>query len=129
MMSGHCIAPAANVPDPHSKCRGGNRANPDKEWQVCPCVCHLGEEYECGNCGRPIREAPMWRDFVDDEDMVYVHLDKDGTRAIGEECPPGGKAPVHEADEAEAEAEEEEVIEEPEKTKKKKKKKGKKNKK
>ena len=84
MMSGHCMAPATNIADPHGKCKAGNRANPDKEWQPCPCECHLGETYECG-CGRLIREAPLWRDFEEDEDMIYVHVEDSG-RAIGEEC-------------------------------------------
>ena len=84
LMTGHCAFPASNITDPHARCLGGNRANPDKEWQPCPCECHLGETYECG-CGRLIREAPLWRDFEGDEDMIYVHIEESG-RAVGEHC-------------------------------------------
>lgn len=84
LMTGYCAFPASNVEEPHTLCKAGNSANPDKEWQPCPCACHLGETYECG-CGRTIREAPLWRDFEGDEDMVYVHVDNTG-RAFSEEC-------------------------------------------
>lgn len=85
MLSGHCLAPTPNVEEPHGKCLAGNAANPDKEWVPCPCDCHLGDEFVCG-CGRPIREAPHWREFEEDEDMVYVHVDPRANRAVGEEC-------------------------------------------
>lgn len=125
-MSGFCQHPSkTDGVDSHERCLKGNAANPDKEWSPCPCGCHLGEEYLCGNCGRPIFEAPHWREFEDDEDMVYVHVDKTG-RAIGEECPPGGKPPVIEEEPETFEVEE--ILPE-RKEKKKGKKKGKKKKK
>lgn len=79
MMSGFCNSPSREKPErSHERCRGGNRANPGKEFQPCPCSCHLGEEYECGGCGRMIREAPMWEDDEYPDDPVYVHIDKSG---------------------------------------------------
>ena len=87
MMSGHCAHPAVNE-DSHARCHrqgGGQRANPEKEFQPCPCACHYGdEEFECGGCGRPIREALTWP-LDDDGDVRYSHMDKDG-RALGEDC-------------------------------------------
>jgi hypothetical protein len=52
----------------------------------CPCSCHLGEEYECG-CGRTIREAPLLTNDEAPDEMVYVHVDRETGRSIGEECP------------------------------------------
>ncbi len=71
----------------HERCErlgGGQRANPAKEFQPCPCPCHYGEEFECGGCGRTIREAPLWPYDVDG-DLRYTHIDRDG-RAVGEDC-------------------------------------------
>lgn len=86
MMSGFCATPqTVNPEESHARCRGGNRANPAREFQPCPCPCHLGEEFECGNCGRDLREAPLWINDDAPDEMVYVHIDKDG-RALGEEC-------------------------------------------
>ena len=86
MLSGFCHSPAHDDPEgSHTRCRGGNKANPGKEFQPCPCHCHLGEEYDCGNCGRPLREAPLWENEDDPDEMVYVHIDKTG-RAVGVEC-------------------------------------------
>lgn len=90
-LSGWCAkwSPKAS----HARCAGGNAANPDKEWQPCPCECHGDEhllkiletapeeveeidpdeidpdeieedEYECGECGEQVIER---------EDGVWVH--------------------------------------------------------
>lgn len=87
MMSGHCQSPATSDPaSSHERCArngSGTRANPDKEFVPCTCSCHLGESYECGGCGREIRETVLWTG--DGETETYVHIDKDG-RAIGEFC-------------------------------------------
>lgn len=89
MLSGHCHTPTTLNPfQSHERCErqgAGNAANPDKEFQPCPCECHLGETFECGNCGRPLREAPMWPNEDEPGEMVYVHIDREG-RAIGEVC-------------------------------------------
>jgi hypothetical protein len=91
LLSGHCAFPqTADPQQSHDRCArngAGNRSNPAKVFSPCPCHCHLGERYECGNCGRTIAEAPFWdgRGGVGDE-MVYVHIDPDG-RGIGEDCP------------------------------------------
>lgn len=83
MMSGHCANPS---PGSHKRCRGGQTANPQREFQPCPCPCHLGESYECGNCGRPLREAPGWPNEEEPGEMVYVHVEPATGRAIGELC-------------------------------------------
>lgn len=103
LMSGWCAHPSGGEVDSHTRCKGYNTANPGKEWQPCPCLCHMGDEYQCGNCGRVIMEAPMWRPLVEGEDATYVHV-IDG-RGVGEECPPGGKPPVVEYEVEDAEAE------------------------
>ena len=104
MMSGHCAFPATHVNgepagnlshERRQTMGAGSASNPDREFAPCPCGCHLGtDEYECGNCGRPLREAPMWPneyaegiEGADPDEMVYVHIDPADGRAIGEECP------------------------------------------
>jgi len=88
-MSGHCSTPqTANPAASHERCArmgGGMRANPAKEFAPCPCHCHLGEIFECSECGRDIAEAPLWPNEDEPGEMVYVHIDKNG-RAISEEC-------------------------------------------
>lgn len=85
-MSGLCAYPQTQYPEQsHARCLGGNRANPDKEFQPCPCGCHLGEEFDCANCGHVLREAPCWPNEEEPGEMVYVHVDHQG-KAIGEEC-------------------------------------------
>lgn len=87
MMSGWCRTPSnTDGVDSHTRCRGGNYANPAKEFQPCPCGCHLAEEYECGNCGRPLREAPLWPNEDEPGETVYVHIDPKTGEAIGEMC-------------------------------------------
>lgn len=87
LMSGHCAFPSSE--DSHARCHrqgAGNRANPAKEYQPCPCSCHFPiDEYECGACGRVILEAPHWPPY-EDGDTRYTHIDKEG-RAIGDDCP------------------------------------------
>lgn len=90
LMSGHCAHFSKNETTgetSHERCHrqgGGQRANPAKEFQPCPCPCHYGEAYECGGCGRTIVEAPLWP-YDSDGDMRYTHVDENG-RAIGEDC-------------------------------------------
>lgn len=75
----------------HERCAGVYRFNPKKEATPCPCTeCgHYGEdEYECGNCGGIVVEAPLWPpdpEFPDDP--VYVHVDPKTRRVTGEVCP------------------------------------------
>lgn len=86
VMSGHCAFPQTAVPqESHDRCErkgGGSRANPEKGWNPCPCHCHLGEQYECGNCGKIIAESVNWDGTGE---MVYVHIDHQGN-AISEDC-------------------------------------------
>ena len=87
MMSGHCAFPQTRHPEEsHARCRGGQRANPAKVFQPCPCVCHFpyGETYECGSCGGVIILAEHWP-LDEDGDQRYTHIDNSG-RALGEEC-------------------------------------------
>jgi hypothetical protein len=95
LMSGHCAHPVTHTlhgnristDEAHARCLGYNRANPAGEFQPCPCSCHLGtDEYECGNCGGALREAPLWPNEDEPGEMVYVHIDPLTGRAIGEEC-------------------------------------------
>jgi hypothetical protein len=85
-MSGWCGTPSnTNGVDSHTRCAGGNTANPRKEFSPCPCPCHLGETFECGGCGKDIREAPAWP-LDEDGDMRYTHIDPKTGRATGEDC-------------------------------------------
>jgi hypothetical protein len=88
MMSGHCGTPQSLHPEEsHARCGGGNTWNPDKEFQPCPCPCHLGEDlFECANCGGTLREAPLWPNENEPGEMVYTHVDTQTGRAIGEDC-------------------------------------------
>lgn len=92
MMSGHCQFPETTNPQrSHQRCHdqgAGNTATPSKEFAPCPDGCHLDHEveYECGNCGKPLREAPMWPNEDEPGEMVYVHYDPETHRALGEEC-------------------------------------------
>lgn len=87
MKSGHCAYPQTAVPEEsHDRCArngAGNRSNPAKVFSPCPCHCHLGDQYECGNCGRLIAEAPGWDGTGE---MTYVHIDVSGN-GISEDCP------------------------------------------
>lgn len=103
LMSGHCAfmgRESENGRASHARCAGGQRANPEKTFQPCPCPCHFPEPddmelYECGSCGQVIIEAPRWP-LDEDEDTRYTHMDlilnDDGEvvggsgRALGEEC-------------------------------------------
>lgn len=90
MMSGHCATPATADPESsHLRCAkhgAGSTANPAKIFHPCPCGCHLGETYECGGCGRPIREAPYWPNDDEPGEMVYQHVDAVTGQAVGEFC-------------------------------------------
>jgi hypothetical protein len=90
MFSGHCRFPETKHPvNSHERCQNmghGNTAVPSGEFSPCPCHCHLGtDEFECGNCGVALREAPHWPNEDEPGDMVYVHIDHEGN-ATGEEC-------------------------------------------
>lgn len=91
LISGHCASPATADPkESHARCQrngGGSRANPDKVFQPCPCLCHFPpERYECGGCGGTILAAPHYP-VDEDGDMRYVHLDTKRNRAVDGECP------------------------------------------
>lgn len=91
LISGHCAFPQTRNPDEsHQRCQkngGGSRANPDKIFQPCPCLCHYpAEHYECGSCGGTILAAPHYP-LDEDGDIHYVHLDPKRKRAIDGECP------------------------------------------
>ena len=92
LMSGFCAFPQTKDPEAsHARCAGGQRANPRKEFQPCPCPHHFAdqERYECGNCGGVVVAAPHWPlDFSEDPDgeVRYTHLDPRTGRATGEEC-------------------------------------------
>lgn len=114
LMSGHCAfmgRESENGRAAHARCAGGQRANPSKTFQPCPCPCHFPdpgemEFFECGACGQVIIEAPRWPKD-EDEDVRYTHMDivlnDDGEpvggtgRALGEEC--GGSVRVSGNDE------------------------------
>lgn len=91
LMSGHCVI--GNEAG-HERCQrngGGQRANPAREFQPCPCLCHYVndegavEVLECGTCGEEIVECAYWpRDG--DGDVRYAHVDLDADRVTGEEC-------------------------------------------
>lgn len=97
-LSGHCRFPQhkdfnGGPEESHQRCIDGgegNRANPAKEFQPCPCGCHLGEEFSCGACGRPIREAPHFEGDEWDENgvpyMRYIHIDPVSGNGTTEEC-------------------------------------------
>lgn len=101
LMSGHCashrtgdtLSEAQAIS--HDRCvrnGAGQRANPAKEFQPCPCRFHYdtdesgepAEIYECGGCGREIVEAWYWP-VDEDGETRYTHIDGTG-RALGEEC-------------------------------------------
>lgn len=101
LMSGHCASHIGHADlseaqaASHSRCvnnGGGNRANPQREFQPCPCAHHYNldadgnpaEVYECGGCGREIVEAWYWP-LDEDGETRYTHIDGTG-RALGEEC-------------------------------------------
>lgn len=89
-LSGHCRFPETPQPTrSHERCQRlghGNTANPEGEFSPCPCKCHLNtDEFECGNCGQPLREAPHWPNEDEPGEMVYVHVDSNGN-ALAEEC-------------------------------------------
>lgn len=93
-MSGWCGTPATDNPEEsHARCRGGNTANPGKEFQPCPCRCHYVdlEQFDC-ECGGLLVETAWTNEDpedVDDEgnpEPVYVHIAHDGT-LIGQMCP------------------------------------------
>lgn len=87
MMSGFCANPSTFDPaSSHARCRGGNTANPEQEFAPCPCSCHYGDEYECGNCGGSLIEAPLWPNEDEPGEMVYTHIDSTGW-PTGENCP------------------------------------------
>ena len=82
LMSGFCSAPSTGS---HERCVGGQRANPGKVFQPCPCRCHLGEErFECGNCnGTLALSIPLTGVLGED---TYVHIDQKTGRSYGEFC-------------------------------------------
>ena len=96
--SGHCNTPQTAKPqESHDRCErmgGGTLTKSTGRFHPCYCHCHLGETFECGGCGRPIREAPLWPNMDEPEEMTYVHVDAsgdalthmDGDRAVADRC-------------------------------------------
>lgn len=86
-MSGHCAYPQTEDPDAsHRRCTGGNTANPDNEFQPCPCRCHFPTEtYDC-ECGGVLVEVESWPEADDPDEPTYLHLSGDGKRVMGEYC-------------------------------------------
>lgn len=101
LMSGHCATHVGRddlsemQSASHERCvrnGGGNRANPLKEFQPCPCPHHYNRDeqgepavlYECDGCGREIVEAWYWP-ADENGDVRYTHIDGTG-RATGEDC-------------------------------------------
>lgn len=94
LLSGHCHHgnPASSHERCHTRHSGGQAANPDREWQWCPCACHLAkgddgeaETYDCA-CGGVIAEAPLMG-LDEDGDPYYVHVDpRDRNRMVSLEC-------------------------------------------
>lgn len=89
--SGHCAHPQTDHPEEsHHRCArngGGNRSRPSKVFQPCPCACHFEgeeEEFECGNCGRPLKPASHWP-LDEDGDVRYTHVSGNG-ESMGEFC-------------------------------------------
>lgn len=69
----------------HKRCSGGQRANPERIYQPCPCVHHLDEErYDCEECGGTLALHPILTEMTGDE--VYVHLNEETGRWTGEYC-------------------------------------------
>lgn len=116
LMSGHCnTANASSVPlEAHARCTrngGGNRANPLKEFQPCPCACHFmdadgaaPERFECEGCGKDVIEAVGWPTYTEvndegerEEFTRYTHVDAQGF-ALGEDCAVSGNPKTDSAD-------------------------------
>ena len=87
LMSGHCAFPGSAAPEEsHARCVGYSRANPDRVFQPCPCLCHFPEDrYECSGCGGTLIEASHYP-LDEDGDVRYVHLDTKRRRATDGEC-------------------------------------------
>lgn len=107
LMSGHCGGHKGRVPASEqakqscARCLGngaGNRANPQREYQPCPCAGHVdqdGDLYLCEQCDKVITAMPLWP-LDSDGDERYTHLDLvlndegevvSGTgQALGEDC-------------------------------------------
>lgn len=96
MMSGFCATPATDDPESsHLRCRGGNTANPAKEFQPCPDACHYRTRphFDC-ECGGILVETPWANEDPEDVDEngnlypVYVHVDeRDYLLPSMQECP------------------------------------------
>lgn len=100
LMSGHCSVGNEGA---HERCQrngGGQRANPEKMFQPCPCACHYPitadtDLFECEGCGAVLIAVDYWPLDAED-DVRYTHIDLifndeweivGGTgRALGEEC-------------------------------------------
>lgn len=76
----------------------GNRANPDKVFQPCPCPHHLKKkkQFECGGCGgtlvrakgalREVLALAMAEEDEEPDEDVYVHFDERTNRMRGVYC-------------------------------------------
>lgn len=85
LMSGFCAAPNEGS---HERCQnlgGGQRSNPAKEFQPCPCECHLDEErFDCDNCGGVLALALNLTAVLGED--TYVHVSQKTGRSYGEFC-------------------------------------------
>lgn len=91
IMSGHCNFPQTADPlKSHDRCHdngaGVTTRIGEGTFHPCPCTCHVGEEFECSECGDSIYEAPNLGPD-EDGDMQYVHISEDGLRVTGVYCP------------------------------------------
>jgi hypothetical protein len=79
IMSGFCAFPATHDSygrqmSPKESCEKcpSYSVSPDGTMHPCPCLCHLGEQFEC-ECGAPIFEA-LNLPLDEDGDEPYAHL-------------------------------------------------------
>lgn len=89
--SGHCSHPQTDNPEEsHLRCQRnapwGKVRKDGMTVHPCPCSCHLGtEDFDCGECGYLIREAPALG-LDEDGDPRYAHVDEAGN-IFSVECP------------------------------------------
>lgn len=88
LMSGFCNFPQTSDPDAsHGRCAGGQRANPGRVPQPCPCPHHLSEErFDC-SCGGELAIHTWLSESVYGED-TYVHVHPRTGRMTSEYCSP-----------------------------------------
>lgn len=87
LMSGFCNFPSTSDPkSSHRRCAGGQRYNPARVPQPCPCPHHLKKKrYEC-ECGGTLAVHKWLTEYVYDGEPAYVHVDPDTGRMTSEYC-------------------------------------------